>query len=469
MAEKETCEKVYTGRRAIYTNTRKITKQNVVKELYKAYAVHSVNRAEIEYLYNYYKGRQPILSREKDVRPEINNKIVVNRANEIVSFKVGYTFGKPLQYINRSGDDSNTPKINKLNDYMFLQRKKSQDKNLAEWFFICGTSYRMALPNKRGVSPFRTFVLDPRDTFVVYYSGLGTEEVMGVKYVTLENNEILFSVYTEDTYFEIKGDRVTKMERHALEQIPIIEYPANMARLGAFEIVLSLLDSINNIASNRIDGVEQFIQALMLFKGVDVEKEDYKNLKNEGAILVPEGAEIKYLIQELNQTQTQTLVDDIYQTILTICGMPNRNGGSSTSDTGSAVIMRDGWEMAEARAQDTEDEFKDSECKFLSLVLRIINGTTDLDLDETAVDVRFTRRNYENITEKAQVLTTMLGNDKIHPQLAFSHCGMFVDSETAYAMSMKYYEEKKKQAQEELEKFTQSKINSAKQQVNSDV
>ena len=469
MAENQTCEKVYTGRRAIYTSTRKITKQNVVKELYKAYAIHCVNRAEIDYLYNYYKGNQPILIRKKKVRPEINNKIVVNRANEIVSFKVGYTFGKPLQYINRSGDDKNTPKINKLNDYMFLQRKKSQDKNLAEWFFICGTGYRIALPAKRGNTPFKTYVLDPRDTFVVYYSGLGTEEVMGVKYVTLENNEILFSVYTEDMYFEIKGDRVTKVEHHPLEQIPIIEYPANMARLGAFEIVLSLLDSINTITSNRIDGVEQFIQALMLFKGVDIESDKFKSLKEEGAILIPDGAEIKYLIQELNQTQTQTLVDDIYQTVLTICGMPNRNGGSSTSDTGTAVIMRDGWEMAEARAQDAEDEFKDSECKFLSLVLRIINGTTDLDLDETAVDVKFTRRNYENITEKAQVLTSMLNNPKIHPQLAFSHCGMFVDSETSYAMSVKYYEEQKQKAQKELEDFTQSKIDKAKSQVNSDV
>ena len=38
--------------------------------------------------------------------------------------------------------------------------------------------------------------------------------------------------------------------------IPIFEYPANNARLGSFEIVLPLLDAINNIASNRMDGLE---------------------------------------------------------------------------------------------------------------------------------------------------------------------------------------------------------------------
>jgi len=55
--------------------------------------------------------------------------------------------------------------------------------------------------------------------------------------------------------------------------IPIIEYPANKARLGAFEIVLPLLDAINNVESNRMDGVEQFIQAFWKFIGCHIEKD----------------------------------------------------------------------------------------------------------------------------------------------------------------------------------------------------
>lgn len=463
------CGKVFTGRRAIYTNATEITESNVVAELYKAYAKHTINRGEIEYLYQYYKGRQPILGRIKKVRPEINNRIVVNRANEIVSFKVGYTFGKPLQYINRTSDQSNTEKINKLNDYMFLRRKKSQDKNLAEWFFICGVAYRIVLPTQGQEVPFVTHVLDPRDTFIVRHSGLGTQKVMGVKYVTTDDGELLFSVYTKHWYYEIKGQRIIKAEPNGLGRIPIVEYSANMARLGSFEIVLSLLDALNTIASNRIDGIEQFIQALLVFKGLSLDEKGLDDLRDEGAILIPNETDIKYLVQELSQTQIQSLVDDIYQTVLTICGMPNRNGGSSTSDTGTAVIMRDGWEMAEARAQDAEDEFKDSECEFLSLVLEILNKFTDLDLKETAVDVKFTRRNYENIQEKATVLTTMLNNPKIHPQLAFSHSGMFVDSETAYKMSADYYEGQLKSAQKELDDFTKTKIDEAKTQVNDDV
>ena len=92
--------------------------------------------------------------------------------------------------------------------------------------------------------------------------------------------------------------------------IPIVEYPLNNARLGAFEIVLPLLDAMNNVDSNRLDGVEQFIQALMLFHNVDITSKDYQELRAEGAIKFKDidpqfKAEIEYLTAELNQTQTQ--------------------------------------------------------------------------------------------------------------------------------------------------------------------
>ena len=210
-----------------------------------------------------------------------------------------------------------------------------------------------------------------------------------------------------------------------------------------------MLDAINTVDSNRLDGVEQFVQALMLFHNVDISSDDFSKLRDEGALKFKDidpqyKAEIKYLTSELNQSQTQTLVDHLYNTVLTICGMPNRNGGSSTSDTGSAVIMRDGWSAAEARAKDSELMFKLSEKEFLKLVLHICSDLSDLELKLSNVEVRFTRRNYENIAQKATVLTTMLSNPKIHPRLAFAHSGLFVDPELAYAMSMKYYEEQEK-------------------------
>lgn len=447
------------GRTVIYTDVDNIDRSNVVQVLNKALETHDVNKSDIQYLYDYYKGKQPILNRVKDIRPEINNKLVENRANEIVSFKVGYLMGEPIQYVCRGGSDAFSEAINQLNEFVFAEDKAAKDKELADWFTICGTSYRMVLPDSTDdadEAPFEIYTLDPRYSFVVYHSGLGNKRKMGVKYIVLQDNSIVYSVYTDKMYFEVKDDKIVKAQAHSLGCVPIIEYPANTARLGAFEIVLPLLDAINDIGSNRLDGVEQFVQSILLLKGVDIDSDEFKALKENGGLKVPLEGDAKYLVQELNQTQTQTLVDYMYQTVLTICGMPNRNGGSSTSDTGSAVIMRDGWSAAEARAKDTELMFKMSEKEFLRLVISIANTLRDMNLKLSAIEIRFTRRNYENIQEKAQVLTTMLSNSKIHPLLAFTHCGLFTDPTLAFNESMEWYEEQEAKLLQELEDASKS-------------
>lgn len=440
------------GRKVIYTDIDVITRDNVLEVLLAARGVHAENQSCIDFLYNYNNGNQPILTREKEIRPEINNKIVVNRANEITSFKVGYLLGEPLQYVSRdTKDETVTDKVTQLNEYMYEEDKASKDKELADWFTICGTSFRMVLPNKSSIdSPLSIYTLDPRQTFVVYHNGLGNKPVMGVKYVEKADRTIVYSIYTEDTYFEVENDTIVKEEPHILGGIPIIEYPANIARLGAFEIVIPLLDAYNQTISDRLNGLEQFIQSLIKFVNVDITPDDFEKLKALGGIKFKSTsdnpADVSYLTPELNQTQTQVILDDMYQTILTICGMPNRNGGSSTSDTGSAVIMRDGWEVAEAKAKDTELMFKRSEKVFLRLALNIVKTIAQVDLKVSQIDVRFTRRNYENIQEKSNVLIAMLNSDKVHPKLAFEHSGMFADAELAYKMSAEYAATKQKEA-----------------------
>lgn len=446
------------GRKKIFTDVTEITRDNVLEVLRKALITHWSNKADMEYLYAYYKGRQPILNRKKEVRPEIQNNVVENRANEIVSFKVGYLMGEPIQYVSRSDSKSVADKITTLNGYCLSEDKAAKDKELADWFHICGTAYRMVLPDsvferESDEAPFEIYTLDPRFAFVVYANSIGEPPVMGVKYIQRSDGAVIYSIYTKDRYFEVENQSMIVREEAQSLGIPIIEYPANNARLGAFEIVLPLLDAINTVDSNRLDGVEQFVQALMLFHNVDIFGDDFAKLRDEGAIKFKDidpqyKAEIKYLTSELNQSQTQTLVDHLYNTVLTICGMPNRNGGTSTSDTGSAVIMRDGWSAAEARAKDSELMFKLSEKEFLKLVLRICSDLSDLELKLSDVEVRFTRRNYENISQKATVLTTMLSNPKIAPILAFTHSGMFSDPQLAYRMSMDYAEEQEKKAAE---------------------
>ena len=413
-------------------------------------------------MYNYYKGDQPVINRVKEFRPDIVNHVVVNRANEIVTFKVGYLVGEPVQYIGR-GSDAHSEEISTLNDCLYLENKIAKDRELAEWFTICGVAYRIVLPNTdtRSESPFIIDTLDPRNAFVVRHSGLGKKVLLGVYCVPEDNGMIRYCCYTDRLYVEILGGNIVRSERHMLERVPIFEYPANMARLGAFEIVLTILDTANDVESNRADGIAQFVQSLLVMKGVDIEDDDYARLLEQGGIIVPADGDVKYITQELNQTQTQAYIDDLYDEVLTICGMPNRNGGSSTSDTGSAVIFRDGWQTAESQAKTTEDYFRASEKEALGLMLYLmeVRGMGSLRVQD--VEIRFTRRYYDNITSKTNVLISMLNNDKVAPKVAYETCGLFYDPQLAYEQGMAYYEAEQAKDQQALLDVVQSERDEA--------
>lgn len=429
------------GRKQIYTDVETITADNVVDVLRQALNDHAVNQGDIQYLWDYYRGKTPILHKRKEVRESINHKIAINRASEIVTFKRGYGFGEPIQYISRGTTDDVSDEIAELNEQMFLAGKQAEDSALAEWMYVCGVGMRMALPGKDAEEPVHVYTLDPRHSFVVRHSGLGEPVVMGVKTIIRQDGRTeTHSVYTSDMYFEIENGSIVKKKSHVLGMVPIFEYPANRARLGAFEVALPLLDALNEVESNRLDDVEQFVNSFLALVGGTMDDETYATLEDYKMLCLPEGVDAKYLSAALQQADIQVLVDNLYSAVLTICGIPNRNGGSSTSDTGQAVYLRDGYGSAETHMQAVELEFKRSEKEFLRLVLRILRDLTGLELSLKNVEIKFSRRNYDNLQTKSQVLTTLLNNPKVHPQLAFVSSGLFIDPESAYLQSKEWWE-----------------------------
>ena len=447
------------GRLKIYSDAKEITAANVVDEVNKAYALHCRNRADIKMLWEYYRGRTKILGKTKEIREEINHKINENRAYEVVKFHKGYVFGEPIQYVRRENataerpDDTIASDINALNGYMSDANKAACDNDLAEWMYVAGLGYRLTLPNPLWEAdgdepPFKVKSLDPEGTFVVRSTDIDERVLMSVCVVKRENNETFFCVYTDKWYFEFGDYSKVTVKSNPLGMNPIIEYPAENARLGVFEVVLPLLDALDELQSNRLDDIVQFVNSFLAVLGAQLDEDTYKKLNDWKTLCLPEGTDAKYLSSTLSQSDVQTLKNDLYQSILTICGVPNRNGGSSTSDTGSAVILRDGWEAAEARAKATEEIFKSSEKEFLKVVLRILRDTVGTNLRLADITPHFTRRNYDNIASKSQVLIAMLNNPWIHPEVAYASCGMFPDPESAYLQGKAWHEEQMEVANE---------------------
>lgn len=447
-------EEGLAGRRKVLTDKKEITDANVVEVLGKALAVHHMNCREIDYLERYYRGIQDIRCRTKTIRPEINNKITVNIANEIVTFKTAFFMGSPMQYVAAGGDDGVSEQVRLLNEFMRAEDRDSKDKEICDWFHICGVSERLVLPDPAGEGnecPFLIYTLHPCEAFVIYYSGIGQKPLAGVIIQKDEEGQTIYCVYTDNRYYEIQGDTITKNEGHTLGGVPLVEYLNNEARMGAFEVVLPLLNAINTLESNRVDDIEQFVQSILVFKNCEIDEEKAKQLKQQLGLMIKDNgqqqSDVFRVDGELSQAGAQTVKDDMYESILTICGMPNRNGGSSTSDTGTAVLYRDGYAQAESRANDTEKMFNRADRRFLQIVFNICEATGALNLRMANVKQEHARNNLSNMQSRMQVLCEGLNNPKIHPKLPWQFAGL-PNAEENYRISMEFYKEQQQKAAE---------------------
>lgn len=444
------------GRRVLYTDVTEITADNVASVVQNVFPNHVANVDEINYLYNYYKGKQPILERVKKVREEINSKVVTNYANEIVSFKVGYLLNSPFQYVALTEKNE---EVNILNSYMYQVGKQAQDQEVIEWNHICGTAYRYVEAKEpsqvaKGDSPFDLYTLDPRTTAIIYSSTFKKKRMAAITYtISSETNTVRnFVIYTKDKIFTYAEDTekltISGLEEKAntLGEIPVFEYPANNARLGAFEIVLPLLDAINRINSNDVDAGDTQIQSFLKFINCDLDGDALENLAAYGAIKIKSidgaPADVDTVKTDYSYDGANITKQDIHNAILTICGMPVMGNGSSISANNGAILIQNGWSQAEARAKSSETMFKGSERTMLALVFKICRTISkdNVNLRISDVDCKSTRTNYENVQVKAQVLCEMLNTPRVHPKLAFEACGLFSDPENAYLISEEHYE-----------------------------
>ena len=452
-----TVNRLLFGRRDIFTAVDDLTEENVLDEVNSALVFHLQNVWEEEYLYWYRRGLQPIIYRKKERNEFILNKITENHADEIVTFKNGYFLMQPCAYISRRAGVKT--KVDKLNEYLYRSGKHVADNVLADWFHMVGKAALYVRPMDDADVPLKTYALDPRSAFVVYSLRPGNEPVFAVNMV-IDTDLVHIDVFTKDRIFRLRGavtgrkttpypqynaiaNSIESVEDNRLHHIPIIEYRYNSVNMAAFESVITLLDAINNLQSNRVDGVEQFIQSLVVAvncqfddgtTAADIRKAGMVALKSIGE----NKADLKILSEELDQQQTQKLVDNLYEQALRICSMPlTTKGGRSTSDTGSAVIFRDGWEQAGSAARNTEDLFKESNKYFDEILIDILRTKGILDIKAVDFELNFVRNETANVQSKAQSLQTLLAAG-VEPELAFAKSGISNDPVSDVKKSEKY-------------------------------
>lgn len=449
------------GRLDIYATNDLITPENVIAEVNSALIYHLTNMVQEEFLYWYRRNVQPILSRHKDVRPEILNIVQMAIADQVCAFKNGYFLTQPAFYISRK--DKSQRKVDRLNEYLYRSGKHQADNKLVDWFHTVGKAALYVEADRSGSvdEPFHAYALDPRSAFVVYSLRPGNEPVMAVNFV-VQDKVSRFDVFTKDSIYHLSGGATGEMmtpqkshnfmatavtidsiEPNYLGEIPIIEYRYNSINTSAFELVVPLLDAMNNVASNRIDAVEQFVQSLMVLVNCELPEGATTNqVRDRGLIELKSvgenKADIKILTEQLDQTQTQVLLDDMYSKVMQICAMPLVSEHGTTYDTtGAAVMANAGWYQADAAARNTEDLFKESNRRFDRIIVKLLRDRNLLKIDVTDFELNFVRNEQINIQSKAQAFQTLMAAG-FHPELAAAKSGVSNDPVSDIKMSEKY-------------------------------
>ena len=451
------------GRKQIFCDKTNIDKTNILEVLSDAYFIHEQNRTEMLYLFEYVKGRQPILDREKQIRPEINEKIVDNMASEILEFKLGYEFGSPISYVQRARKDIKSRnalfsffkklftsdeskkedlRVSAINEMMVEECKAAKDLMLAKDVKTCGVGYRLILPKKikTGVSVFDLLVLNPMNTFVVYSNDAYREPILGVSYFPHRDGSVTFGCYTKTSYFKIEMG-ITKGFEDWFEEkpntvgmVPIIEYINDYDRMGCFERVIPLMDALNTIDSDRVNDIAQHVQNILWGDNVALDTEQYKKLREDGMILTKSEqgrtATLKYLECVLNQSENQTLVDYVERKIEKIVHIPNRSELSGGS-TGSATNMSTGWMDAETDAKSKEQIWMESERRETAIILKILKTSDEVDLDVAElnlsdIEIKFSRSRTYDLATKCNSLATLI-KIGIDPLRAIEIVGLFTD------------------------------------------
>lgn len=441
------------GRKIAYTSVEKITEQNVVKVVGNALGIFWFNRRAIDYLWNYKKGDQPVLYREKTIRDDVRNVVCENHAWEIVRFKNGQTYGEPIMYNSLSKDEKVNEYVDKFNDYTRAAGKAAKDLSMGEWQSAVGVGYKAIQLREAGADmPFRIVVPTPLNTFVIYSENT-QEPMLSVQQLKDEDGNIYYQCFSATHEYRIQNsmlqplvsgeDGVLVYSRlHTFGEIPIVEYPNNQDRLSDIELVASILDAINEMQSNRQDAISQFVASFIKFVNCEIDQKQFTEMKKSGALVVKTinkdfKADVDLLTQELNQTQAQVAKDDLWDNALSILAIPNKESQNSGGDTAGAVQLRAGWDFSKQAARIKDAYVVESEYRFAKCMLNAIKvrkGENEMPITVADFEPVINHSPTDNMQVKAQSFV-MLVQAGINPLIAIKTVGLWNDAEKVYLMS----------------------------------
>ena len=249
--------------------------------------------------------------------------------------------GNPISY---DTDDEEVIDILKYNDY------QEQDKELLRNALIYGYGVELAWIDEE--SRVRFTVLDSREIFPVFYNTIEKDSLAGAIRMYPADNisqapDWIVEVYLADKTLVYKAnDGLTSLslleERpNFFNQVPVCVMPLNEAWVSVYDGVMGLNDAYNSVLSGEIDDFDSFADAYLVMAGLQgVEAEDLAAMRENKAIVMPDGGEVSYLTKNISDVQTENILNNIKKNIYLVANCVDFSDEAFGTSSGIAMKMK---------------------------------------------------------------------------------------------------------------------------------
>lgn len=395
--------------------------------LHKLIARHMQESARYERLSDYYAGKHDIISRRRLSGDTANNRVVCNHAKYIVDIAKSYLVGNPVTYTCSDGYD-----IEALKNSFIVQDMAGIDAELEKTMSIYGTAYELVYADE--CSQPRSVCLMPSNTFVVYGAGIGEKPLYGIHYykkrdvdgsvtgvccMVCDSEYIYTYENSADSFVNMK---LTEKQRHYFGALPLVEYRNNEERQGDFEQLIPLIDAYNVLQSDRVNDKEQFVDAFLFLRNIDIDSSQAKKLREERILMGYDGAEAQYLAKVMSESDVEVLRDSLKSDIHRFSMIPDLSDQTFGTNL-SGVAIKYKLMGFEQHVRNKERYFARALKQRLELYISFLSLKGAMEFVPLhRIDAVFTRNLPVNELEVSQMIRNLSGiatNETLLSQLSF--------------------------------------------------
>jgi SPP1 family phage portal protein len=157
------------------------------------------------------------------------------------------------------------------------------------------------------------------------------------------DTDTYLEVYTADdvtTYNVSAGFKVVANELHRFGTVPLSVCKANEDSKSLIDDIKSLNDAYNNVLSDLVNEVSDFRQCFMTVTGATITNESILSSKATGVIVVPDGAEISYLVKDINDSFVKNLLQELEEKMYKIVSTIDSNEKMQSNTSSVALRSR---------------------------------------------------------------------------------------------------------------------------------